>query len=564
MIFPLVQDFTDALAAMPREHLRYRILKLLDEAIRRDVHFIDRHPTTFFQCMWNTCWWYDCPEAAEQFSPGTWQQPDTRLHEIVESWRDRKLQATPGFTWVRSQRAPELALGVGLHAIIPDMPARNRWTAPSFGSNGRVATFGDGRVTIADLGTGAKVRSFQLPSQTVDDGTFFDRGRHILCVDRKEVSVWDAETGTMIMSGIGPPPYFAVEDYAYDYSRIFPTNAGLRILTTTSESFQIWNPVKGESIFLRRKQVGQHVLALARDGRRLAIADDSHGQSSYPIRILDIQTGTQYPACIGHTDGVEFATFAATERFLMSAGTDRTLRCWATDSGRQLACIEAHEGAINAMAYSSRRQFVATASVDKMVRIWDFAKRQLKCCLSMDNSITCVAWLDDGRWLAVCSGDRLFIWDADNLAPTTPPIGHRIEQYSSSGPRGNVYRQLTISLSADGRRLSTTDALGVTLEWDLATGRPMPASGNEHSLSTMRPNHDARYSWQAVDGVSEMTLSDTKSQTMLAWFPALLNQRVGHPTRPAWAGATDNRVYFVALEPEFEMSADPDYDEATT
>jgi len=48
MIFSLIQDFADALDAMPREHPRQRILKLLDEAIRRDVQFIDRHPTT----MW--------------------------------------------------------------------------------------------------------------------------------------------------------------------------------------------------------------------------------------------------------------------------------------------------------------------------------------------------------------------------------------------------------------------------------------------------------------------------------------------------------------------------------
>ena len=66
MIFDLIKDFTDLLDAIPEEHPQRRILKLLDEAIRRDVHFIDRHPTTFFQCMWNTCWWYDCPEAAEQ------------------------------------------------------------------------------------------------------------------------------------------------------------------------------------------------------------------------------------------------------------------------------------------------------------------------------------------------------------------------------------------------------------------------------------------------------------------------------------------------------------------
>ena len=46
MIFELAQDLHDALAAMPREHTKHRILRLLEEAIRRDIHFIARHPGT--------------------------------------------------------------------------------------------------------------------------------------------------------------------------------------------------------------------------------------------------------------------------------------------------------------------------------------------------------------------------------------------------------------------------------------------------------------------------------------------------------------------------------------
>ena len=71
MIFDLVHDFADALTAMPARHPRRRVLALLDEAVRRDVHFIDQHPTTLFQCLWNSCWWYDCPQAVrhEQRSP---------------------------------------------------------------------------------------------------------------------------------------------------------------------------------------------------------------------------------------------------------------------------------------------------------------------------------------------------------------------------------------------------------------------------------------------------------------------------------------------------------------
>ena len=56
MILDLAADFAAALDALPRDHPKRRMLELLEEAIRRDIHFIARHPTTLFQCMWNTCW----------------------------------------------------------------------------------------------------------------------------------------------------------------------------------------------------------------------------------------------------------------------------------------------------------------------------------------------------------------------------------------------------------------------------------------------------------------------------------------------------------------------------
>jgi hypothetical protein len=60
MIFELVKDFSAALDAMPADHPKRRIMRLLDEALRRDIHFIARHaqayPQALFQCLWNTCW----------------------------------------------------------------------------------------------------------------------------------------------------------------------------------------------------------------------------------------------------------------------------------------------------------------------------------------------------------------------------------------------------------------------------------------------------------------------------------------------------------------------------
>jgi hypothetical protein len=62
-------NFSGAVAALPSERPQRRILRLLEEALRRDIHFIARHaqdyPQGLFQCLWNSGWWYDCPEAAQ-------------------------------------------------------------------------------------------------------------------------------------------------------------------------------------------------------------------------------------------------------------------------------------------------------------------------------------------------------------------------------------------------------------------------------------------------------------------------------------------------------------------
>ena len=62
-VYELATDFTLASSVLIEQHPQHRIVKLLEEAIRRDIDFIARHPTTLFQCLWNSCWWYDCPDA---------------------------------------------------------------------------------------------------------------------------------------------------------------------------------------------------------------------------------------------------------------------------------------------------------------------------------------------------------------------------------------------------------------------------------------------------------------------------------------------------------------------
>lgn len=122
MIFELAQDFHDAVATMPSDHPRHRTLELLEEAIHRDIHFIARHPTTLFQCMWNMCWWYDCPEIGAEITVETQstasiakqKYSDPQMYEFLESYRIAKKKWMPHMSWVRAIDAPHIPLGTRL------------------------------------------------------------------------------------------------------------------------------------------------------------------------------------------------------------------------------------------------------------------------------------------------------------------------------------------------------------------------------------------------------------------------------------------------------------------
>src|SRR5207249_4590041 len=117
MVFELACDFTAAVNILEFGRPKQHIVRLLEEAIRRDIHFIARHPTTLFQCLWNTCWWYDCPQAVQHYDNGVEQLPladgmsatsprssGDKLSMQLEEWRTQKERALSGFLWLRSFR----------------------------------------------------------------------------------------------------------------------------------------------------------------------------------------------------------------------------------------------------------------------------------------------------------------------------------------------------------------------------------------------------------------------------------------------------------------------------
>src|SRR5206468_1626146 len=103
LTFDLPEDFATVIRSIPIGHNNRHILRLVEEAIRRDIHFIVRHandyPQALFQCLWNGCWWYDAPGSAGFYKPpesgwrkngAPWARRGARLFKLLEQWRRRK------------------------------------------------------------------------------------------------------------------------------------------------------------------------------------------------------------------------------------------------------------------------------------------------------------------------------------------------------------------------------------------------------------------------------------------------------------------------------------------
>src|SRR5262245_42363701 len=127
MAFELAEDFALALERLPVGRPWRRVLGLLEEAFLRDLHFIARHPGALFQCLWNSCWWYDCPEAPGRYDPpeggwpaegAPWDRPGPKLSPLLESWRRAREAADAGFVWLCSLRPPGVPLGGPQRVVI--------------------------------------------------------------------------------------------------------------------------------------------------------------------------------------------------------------------------------------------------------------------------------------------------------------------------------------------------------------------------------------------------------------------------------------------------------------
>jgi WD40 repeat protein len=488
LVFELAEDFSAVAAELPEGKER-RWLDLLEEAIRRDIHFIEQHredyPQALFQCLWNSCWWYDCLDAAQHYvekrAPG--QGSGLGLHRLLEGWRARKEQAEPGFGWLRSLRPPPLCLGGPQKAVLRGH--EGRVNSVSYSPDGRylASASDDGTTRLWNTQSGACLLHLRGHERAAGSQVFSPDGRQLVTGSWEAVRVWDLATGAEVMQFQVPDHGVISLDYSLDSRHIAASLIDIATVTLLSRfsvnrgfgngTVRVWEAASGiEVLALRRTDGLVHSLRFSPDGKLIV-----GGSGDWNVWVWDAQTGVEQHCLQGHQSEVLDAAFSPNGQFIVSGssgqfanervcysaagGGDSSIRVWDAHSGAQLTCIKGHNNRVYCVAVSPDSRWIASGSRDRTVRIWDMGTgAQLKCLRGHEGFVFSVAFSPDGHWLASASDDATIrIWDLLEGGDICELVDHK-------------YQIADLSFSTDGRWIVSAAGIDRSVRvWEAMSGR---------------------------------------------------------------------------------------------
>lgn len=222
--------------------------------------------------------------------------------------------------------------------------------------------------------------------------------------------------------------------------------------------------------------------------------------------LFNVNLSAQQPRLvvpIGHTSGVNFATFSLDGKYIATASWDKTAKIWNAADGKLLIELIGHTGAINTANFSPDGKTIVTASNDNTAKIWNVSNGKLLIeLIGHTSSVQSANFSHDGKTIITSSVDRTIkTWSASTgklIADWTKekmyivavsPDGENVvtgSQDSYSDWRVRIWRLVdntliqelvghssairTATFSPDGKYLITTSADSTVKIWNIRKG----------------------------------------------------------------------------------------------
>ncbi|MBF0516940.1 MAG: WD40 repeat domain-containing protein, partial [Nitrospirae bacterium] len=117
----------------------------------------------------------------------------------------------------------------------------------------------------------------------------------------------------------------------------------------------------------------------------------------------------------GHSGRITSLAAGARGPYVVSAGSDSTIRIWNITTGKCLTTMSGHEGAINHIAKLDNSSHILTSSEDMTIRLWDIvAGKHIRSFSGHCGAVTAAAFMPNGRDFISGSADNtLCRWDIE-------------------------------------------------------------------------------------------------------------------------------------------------------
>jgi WD40 repeat protein len=460
LIFDLGNDFSAAQQSLVSKDPRRRLLELLHKALCRDIYFIDRHREEYqqglFQCLWNSCWWYDCWETAHHYdqpmggSPAEGARPEPILSTLLASWRAAKTAENHRFVWLRSLRPPNTPLDSPEQRVFSGHG--NSVTSVAFSADDRRLASGswDCTVKIWDVVSGQQLLDFDEHTDRITSVAFSPDGNWIASGSRdKTVRIWDPFNGHVSLTLTGHTQ--AVTDVAFSPD-------GRRIASASNDhTIKVWDLSSGQEAFtLKGHTYFVTSVAFSADGNRIV-----SGSLDHTIKLWNARSGDQTHTLSGHRDGVERVAFSPDGKHIVSGSRDHTIKLWNLSSGHITLSLKGAADLIASIAISPDGKRIAGGSFKHEVKVWDAASGEVtNVYKGHDYIVSSVTFSSNGNHIASGSWDRTVrIWDATNEWETALLKDH------TSGVT-------SLAFSPDGKWIASGSRDQTVKVWDTYAGRP--------------------------------------------------------------------------------------------
>jgi WD40 repeat protein len=219
--------------------------------------------------------------------------------------------------------------------------------------------------------------------------------------------------------------------------------------------------------------IGQSI-ALSRDGKKIAVADD------HSVRIVDLLTGKDLSTIKENAVPVVCVAFSPDGNTLAigwskdgpkPGGKVGVTQLWELATGKPIATLEPSRGPMRELAFSPDGKLLAVATQTFPsigdVRFWDVSAGKVHSTLEA-GGVDCIAFSPDGKTLAAGCGGRL------DRSKKDPPSHVRLWDVVAANSLHSCrheFRVMCLAFSPDGKTVAAGSELGELALWDSATGK---------------------------------------------------------------------------------------------